>query len=55
MGDSGGPYFWSSIAWGTHSAGYHENNDPNAPCFATFMFSIGGLQWDGVNTRVLLP
>jgi hypothetical protein len=49
-GDSGGPYFWGSIAWGTHTG------SPNiAECTYTIMFSIGGLQWDGVNTRILLP
>lgn len=54
-GDSGGPYFFGTVAWGTHTAGKHSTTDPTSPCEYTVMFSIGGLQWDGVNTRVLLP
>ena len=47
-GDSGGPYFWGNIAWGIQSGCNFATGD------SVFM-SIGALQWDGVNTRVLLP
>ncbi|HET7685037.1 MAG TPA: trypsin-like serine protease, partial [Candidatus Limnocylindria bacterium] len=48
-GDSGGPYFWGHTAWGTHTAG----TEPN--CTYTVVMTVGALQWDGVNTRILLP
>ncbi|MEK6721211.1 MAG: S1 family peptidase [Chloroflexota bacterium] len=53
-GDSGGPYFFASAAWGIHSGGAHTGAG-GEDCVFTVMFSAEGLTWDGVNTRILLP
>lgn len=52
-GDSGGPYFWAEQAWGIHSGGVSSGTGPGQCDYAIFM-TIGGLNWDGVNTRVYL-
>ncbi len=53
FGDSGGPMYWGSTAWGTVSGGIPVGG--GAGCTYLIMMSVGALQWDGVNTRILLP
>jgi hypothetical protein len=48
LGDSGGPYFWGFIAWGIQSGCDFATGE-------SIFMSVGALQWDGVNTRILLP
>lgn len=52
-GDSGGPYFWGTTAWGTHSGSKTTNGGED--CVHVVFMSVGALQWDAVNTRILLP
>jgi streptogrisin C len=49
-GDSGGPMFWVTAAWGILSGG--SINEATGECAFVIMFSQGGLTWDGVNTRI---
>lgn len=52
-GDSGGPYFYGTVAWGTHTAGPDVGLDPG-DCHTAVFMSAEQLTWDGVNTRILL-
>ena len=49
-GDSGGPFFWGSTAWGTLSG-----KNGGDTCDYAIVFTLDGLTWDGVNTRLYLP
>lgn len=52
-GDSGGPHFWGTTAWGTHSGS--KTTGGGEDCVHVVFMSVGALQWDAVNTRILLP
>lgn len=52
-GDSGGPFFLGTVAWGVYS-GQSSDGPETGECYHIIFMTIGGLNWDGVNTRVLL-
>lgn len=53
FGDSGGPMFTSTVAWGIFS-GQSSDGPAYGECRHVVMMSIGALKWDGVNTRIKL-
>jgi hypothetical protein len=51
-GDSGGPHFLGTVAWGTLSAGATSGTGPGDCTILVFM-TAEQLSWDGVNTRIM--
>jgi hypothetical protein len=52
FGDSGGPFFQGNTAWGTAKSSQLGSNPDD--CGSMVFMSVGALNWDGVNTRLLL-
>jgi hypothetical protein len=51
-GDSGGPFMLGFTAWGTAKSAATGANPGD--CDGMVFMSVGALNWDGVNTRILL-
>lgn len=51
FGDSGGPYFWGSGAWGLYS-GQAASGPGSGQCFFTVMQSQEALAWDGTSLAI---